>query len=86
MTDQKKSPYEVDKVYLKDTRNGRVHMYERGLAKLSFMQSIVPNPSPKKEEAKQPEVTKTGTDKDKGTPNTQTNTSDTGGQVQTDKK
>lgn len=41
--------YERDKVYLKDTRNGDIYLYERLLAKNRNFVEVVPNPSPKKD-------------------------------------
>lgn len=50
--------YEEDKIYLKDTRNGNIYLYERFLAKDKNFVACVPNPS-KKESEKPSEGTET---------------------------
>lgn len=44
------SQYIQDKVYLRDTRNGNIYVYERNLAKMKEFEPYVPNPSNASEE------------------------------------
>lgn len=71
MPTAKKTPaYVEDKTYLRDKTNGRIHEYNRDLAKMPKMEAVIPNPSKKqaaKDESKKeepPAPPKANTDND----------------------